>query len=131
MDVKEKLEELIYSNSPRLVEEEAEILAKGLIAHGVTVSEEVEELKTDNRRLRDMRAKAVPDLSKAEARGVTALPPTNGDRIRAMNDEELAKWIDGMYCKCVWCDVKNPNCVDMECTDCIKIWLKQPPKEEA
>jgi hypothetical protein len=37
MTDKEKLAELIYNNSPRLVEEEAEILASQLIAHGVTV----------------------------------------------------------------------------------------------
>lgn len=57
-------------------------------------------------------------------------PQTNGDRIRAFTDDELAKWIDKMYCKCPWCDVKNPNCGDMGCTECIEIWLKQPPKEE-
>lgn len=39
MGVREKLAKLIYNNSPRLVEEEAEILAKKLIAHGVTVQE--------------------------------------------------------------------------------------------
>ncbi len=39
MDVREKLVELIYNNSPRLVKEESEILAKRLIAHGVTVQE--------------------------------------------------------------------------------------------
>ena len=39
MDVREKLVELIYQNSPRLVEEEAECLANRLIANGVTVQE--------------------------------------------------------------------------------------------
>jgi hypothetical protein len=57
-------------------------------------------------------------------------PQTNGDRIRTMSDDELAKWIDKMYCKSPWCDVKNPNCDDMECVDCLKKWLKQPPMEE-
>jgi hypothetical protein len=37
MTDKEKLVELIYNNSPRLVEEEAKILASRLITHGVTV----------------------------------------------------------------------------------------------
>lgn len=37
MTDKGRLVELIYNNSPRLVEEEAEILASRLIAHGVTV----------------------------------------------------------------------------------------------
>lgn len=36
---REKLAELIYKNSPRLVEEEAEVLANRLIANGVTVKE--------------------------------------------------------------------------------------------
>lgn len=39
MDVKEKLVELIYQNSPRLVEEECKILANRLISHGVTVQD--------------------------------------------------------------------------------------------
>ena len=39
MDIREKLVELIYQNSPRLVEEEAKSLATRLIANGVTVQE--------------------------------------------------------------------------------------------
>ena len=39
MNMKEKLVELIYNNSSRLVEEEAKILASRLIAHGVTAQE--------------------------------------------------------------------------------------------
>lgn len=53
-------------------------------------------------------------------------PDTNADRIRAMSDEELAKWIDDMYCQCVWCDVKKDDCNDTKCTECIEKWLKQP-----
>lgn len=59
-----------------------------------------------------------------------AKPQTNGDRIRAMSDEEFAKWIDDMYCQCVWCDVKKVDCSDTECTDCIVAWLQQPVEEE-
>lgn len=55
-------------------------------------------------------------------------PQTNADRIRAMSDEELAKWIDTMYCKCLWCDNKK-DCNDIECTDCIVDWLRQPVKD--
>ena len=52
---------------------------------------------------------------------------TNGDRIRAMNDEELAKFIpDWSYtnaCKLseeVYIDCNN------ECEKCVAEWLKQP-----
>ncbi len=40
MDTREKLIELIYKNSPRLVEEEAKILANRLIANGVTFAKD-------------------------------------------------------------------------------------------
>lgn len=54
-----------------LIEEEyycsIEELADHLIANGVTTSAELEELKADNERLRNMWAKAVSDASKAEA----------------------------------------------------------------
>ena len=59
----------------------------------------------------------------------TIVPMTNADRIRAMSDEELAAWIDDMYCKCVWCDIKKANCNDIKCTDCIIEWLQQPAEE--
>lgn len=54
-------------------------------------------------------------------------PMTNGDRIRAMSDEELAKFIpDWSYtnaCKLseeVYIDCNN------ECEKCVAEWLKQP-----
>jgi hypothetical protein len=54
---------------------------------------------------------------------------TNADRIRAMSDEELAKWIDWLFGRCEWCDtdkMATDDCNDVECTSCILEWLKQP-----
>lgn len=56
-------------------------------------------------------------------------PKTNADRIRAMSDEELAKWIDWLFGRCEWCDTDKmaaDECNDVECTPCILEWLKQP-----
>ena len=58
---------------------------------------------------------------------------TNADRIRAMNDEDLAKWIDWFFGRCEWCDtdkIATDDCNDVECVPCILKWLKQPPKGE-
>ena len=49
-------------------------------------------------------------------------PQTNADRIRAMSDEELAKWIDWLFGRCEWCDTDKmaaDECNDVECTSCI------------
>ena len=54
---------------------------------------------------------------------------TNADRIRAMNDEDLAKWIDWLFGRCEWCDtdkIATDDCNDVECVPCILKWLKQP-----
>lgn len=54
---------------------------------------------------------------------------TNADRIRAMNDEDMAKWIDWLFGRCEWCDtdkIADDDCNDVECTPCILKWLKQP-----
>ena len=47
---------------------------------------------------------------------------TNADRIRAMNDEELAD----VVANGVGCVLKAPHCMDVDCTPCILKWLKQP-----
>lgn len=57
---------------------------------------------------------------------------THADRIRAMSDEELAKWIDWLFGRCEWCDtdkMATDDCNDVECTSCILEWLKQPAEE--
>ena len=54
---------------------------------------------------------------------------TNADRIRRMNDEELAKWIDWLFGRCEWCDTDKmgtDDCNDVSCTPCILEWLQQP-----
>ena len=54
---------------------------------------------------------------------------TNADKIRAMNDEDMAKWIDWLFGRCEWCDtdkIATDDCNDVECTPCILKWLKQP-----
>lgn len=60
---------------------------------------------------------------------------TNGDRIRGMNDEELAKWIRGRSCRHC-CDMcmrsKNHTCAsrDGNCITGIIDWLQQPAEGE-
>ena len=57
-------------------------------------------------------------------------PQTNADRIRAMSDEELGKFLG----ECKFCDICDEGCDN--CTyhgDCDKRlldWLKQPAEEE-
>lgn len=60
---------------------------------------------------------------------------TNADRIRAMNDMEMARWLIYAICKYVKC---GDNCPAMSktgpgedvCMDNILHWLAQPAKEE-
>ena len=51
---------------------------------------------------------------------------TNADRIRAMNDEELAD----VVANGVGCVLKAPHCMDVDCIPCILKWLQQPAKGE-
>jgi hypothetical protein len=61
---------------------------------------------------------------------------TNADRIRAMSDEELARWISDMWHGFVskpWCDFRCQNCRggdDYRCEKCALEWLKQPAEGE-
>lgn len=65
-----------------------------------------------------------------------ALPQTNADRIRAMSDEELARWMCGgsvsTESACNYCDKNNGEfCNGEKCrgktdTEIIMEWLKQP-----
>ena len=61
------------------------------------------------------------------------VPMTNGDRIRAMSDEELAVWlcdlfsVDTCYTHCPGCD----SCNDAGgLSNGLKKWLQQPAKED-
>lgn len=52
-------------------------------------------------------------------------PLTNGDRIRAMSDEELASFLNVAGCPCPAKDCRPT------CEVCISEWIKQPVKEES
>ena len=56
-----------------------------------------------------------------------ARPQTNADRIRAMSDEELAKFIpDWSYTNACKCDEQPYVDCNNECEKCVLEWLKQP-----
>ena len=60
---------------------------------------------------------------------------TNGDRIRAMSDEELAVWLNSFGTICVICSENTFVCDDetIACGRCavgITNWLKQPAEVE-
>ena len=60
---------------------------------------------------------------------IVETPKTNAQKIRAMSDEELAKWIDWLFGRCEWCDtdkIATDDCNDVECAPCILKWLQQP-----
>lgn len=50
-------------------------------------------------------------------------PMTNGDRIRAMSDEELAEFNN-------FCPHIDEECTMKGCNACILDWLKQPAEVE-
>lgn len=60
-------------------------------------------------------------------------PQTNADRIRAMSDEELAKWLNSSGCICESCS-HSAECVDpynlSRCVCGVLEWLKQPAESE-
>lgn len=70
-------------------------------------------------------------------------PKTNADRIRAMSDEELAKWLGDVDCyNCDCCayqrecryeyDTETVNYAEKyNCFEGRKKWLQQPVKEDA
>lgn len=61
---------------------------------------------------------------------ITRTPPmTNADRIRAMTDEELAKWIANKV-DCQYCSVRSEWCSESEasCRTNWLDWLRQEVK---
>ena len=54
-------------------------------------------------------------------------PQTNADRIRAMSDEELAKFLDDNNSHGCVCPTKDCRAT---CKQCIEEWLKQPAEGE-
>lgn len=53
---------------------------------------------------------------------------SNSDRIRAMDDEELAKWL--MIAGICIRDFEDCQCDGVSCRQCRLNWLKQPAEEE-
>lgn len=46
---------------------------------------------------------------------------TNGDKIRAMNDEQLAEFLTAD----AFCDTTISDCSDRKCIDCVLQWLRK------
>ena len=56
---------------------------------------------------------------------------TNADRIRAMSDEELAKFFDSEACLFPWCDMSCGDVEETPCRQCILKWLKQEVSDDS
>lgn len=58
---------------------------------------------------------------------------TNGDRIRAMSDEELAEFLSRVKKPCGYCQLSAVAgaCTETLCDDAMEEWLKQPVEEGA
>ena len=59
--------------------------------------------------------------------------PTNADRIRAMSDEELAKFLSNDLkepCDCCQLAVFEGACTETLCEDAMMKWLQQPVEGE-
>lgn len=97
--MREKLIELLWEyDQMRMMRMSIEECVDKLIAHGVTIQTEAEN------------------------------PKTNGDRIRAMTDEELVEHFweemdDDKFCTGICPDQKN------DCDVCRLRWLKQPAED--
>lgn len=64
---------------------------------------------------------------------LAAHPLTNGERIRAMSDEELAELLNRVQQPCNFCQLAfwEGACTETLCDDAMMNWLKQPAKEDA
>ena len=60
-------------------------------------------------------------------------PKTNGDKIRAMTDEELADWLTDGHDKCDICKLCSFGAcrIESECEKGVLEWLKQEVSEDA
>lgn len=58
--------------------------------------------------------------------------PTNADRIRAMSDEELAKWMAGLTTvgACNDLGIPDSDLCDRKCESCCLAWLRRAAEEE-
>lgn len=106
---------------------EAESLAEHLIANGVTFAEDNNvpcKLRTETCSI----ANPFKELSKGLASLTEKLKhQTNGDRIRAMSDEELAYWFEWRSL-CGHIQIEHEELCDARgvCGGCVLNWLKQP-----
>ena len=59
-------------------------------------------------------------------------PMTNADRIRAMSDEELAKWMAGLTTvgACNDLGIPDSDLCDRKCESCCLAWLRRAAEEE-
>ena len=56
---------------------------------------------------------------------------TNADRIRAMNDEELAEFIPNWsYTNACKCEEQSYADCNLKCEECVLDWLQQPAEED-
>lgn len=55
---------------------------------------------------------------------------TNAERIRAMSDEGLLEWLDGLSCACVDYDIERCKGY-VTCRECWKAWLAEEADEAA
>ena len=57
---------------------------------------------------------------------------TNADRIRAMSDEELAKWMAGLTTvgACNDLGIPDSDLCDRKCESCCLAWLRRAAEEE-
>lgn len=55
---------------------------------------------------------------------------TNGDRIRQMTDDELAKLFEEREAECCFCvDYVSGACLNISCNNGVVLWLKQEVSE--
>ena len=119
--MRDKLIELIQSAVGGCARHWAELIADHLIANGVTFADDNNDCgctTCGNHGKADICSECAFD-SKWEAK-----PMTNGDRIRAMSDEELAEFNN-------FCPFIDEECTMKGCNACILEWLKQPCEVEA
>ena len=93
---------------------------------------EIEDLATEiqERTMKDSYFMAQTIINKVlvVAAEVSAKPKTNGDRIRQMTDEELARWLNNeASCTCGICigQRDKSSCTQYMCEECIAKWLEQ------
>lgn len=74
----------------------------------------------------DIAASCLLNYDGVPCRKNRTVEPTNADRLRAMTDEELARWIMSIEpAACPFRDDHGDDCHFTHCRDCWLEWLKQ------